>query len=132
LYKTILGNKALDDGERLVSKLENRGMRVTAALWRFLEDELIWRLVIASPCVDSNGALRGYMDVMKALEELGDSVQLTVSDVSVISPISRDFRDLRRAIEAAGMDRVAGRQALSPEGITFEDFYTYRWNPELM
>jgi hypothetical protein len=67
-----------------------------------------------------------------AVDELGDSVQFGLSDITGMSPSSSQFRDLRRAIEAAGAGRVqAAPAAETSQGIAFEDFCLYRWDPDL-
>jgi hypothetical protein len=133
MYKTLLVNKSVEDGEKLVRKLEDINFPISAALWRYLDEEMLWRLVIVSPVVAREGPLRTYMKVSKAADELGDSVQFGLSDITLMSPSSSQFRDLRRTIEAAGAGRVHGGPApVTPPGVAFEDFYLYRWNPDLM
>ncbi|MGH9326997.1 MAG: hypothetical protein ACRD2B_10000 [Terriglobia bacterium] len=130
MYKTLLVNKSIEDGDKLVRRLEEKNFPISAAFWRYLDQEMLWRLVIVSPVVAQNGPLRTYIEVSKAVDELGGSVQFGISDITVMSPSSSQFRDLRRTIEGAGVGRV--RVASSSEahqGLAFEDFYLYRWDP---
>ena len=129
MYKTILVNRAIEDGEKLVERLERKQFPVSAAFWRYLDEDMLWRLLIVSPVVDQEGPLRSYMHVTDAIDELGSSVQFGVSDVSVMGPSWTQFQDLRRTIESAGVGRIkAAGQPGTPQGIAFEDFYIYRWN----
>jgi hypothetical protein len=83
-----------------------------------------------SPLVDKEDPLRTYMHITKALNELGDSVQFGISDISVISPSWSQFQDLRRSVESAGVGRIGtSGQPLKSQGLVFEDYYIYRWNP---
>lgn len=132
MYKTILVNKSIEDGERLIGKLEEKNFLIAAAFWNFLDDEKLWRLVIASPLVDRQGPVQTYMDITKALDELGMSVQLTISDISAISPSWSKFRDFRRMIEGtlfgrSGSGTAPGRN----QWVGVDTLYLYRWNPDL-
>lgn len=133
MYKTLLVNQSIEDGEKLVRELEAKNFPISAAFWRYLDEEELWRLVIVSPVVAREGPLRTYMQVSKLVDELGDSVQFGLSDITVMSPLSSQFRDLRRTIEGAGAGRVRIASAAEmPRGLAFEDFYLYRWNPDLI
>jgi hypothetical protein len=132
MYKTVLVDKSIADGERVVRKLEQKGFPSSAALWRYLDEDMLWRLVIVSPVVAQEGPIRTYMKVSEAVDELGDSVQFGLSDISVMSPQRSQFRDLRRTLESAGLHRItAARQPRPLGGVNFGDFYVYRWNPDL-
>lgn len=120
MYRTILGERAKEDGRKLIEKLAERNFPITAALWQYLEEDELWRLVIVSPLVDREGQLESYRRINNAIGELGDSVQFGINDISVIGPSWTRFRDLRRTLENAGVGRV---------GLPFEDFHIYRWNP---
>ncbi|MGH9354116.1 MAG: hypothetical protein ACRD2G_18460, partial [Terriglobia bacterium] len=63
MYTAIPVNQSIDDGERLIEKLEEKNFPISAALWRPLEKRFadegeIWCLLIVSPMVDKEGPLR--------------------------------------------------------------------------
>jgi len=39
MYKTILVNESIEDGEKLIKKLEERKFPIIAAFWRYLDEE---------------------------------------------------------------------------------------------
>lgn len=119
MYRTILGERAIEDGQKLIEKLEEKKFPIVAALWQYFDEDGLWRLVIVSPLVDQEGQLESYRRVNNATRELGDSVQFGINDVSVIGPSWTRFRDLRRTLENSGVGRV---------GLPFEDFYPYWWD----
>lgn len=129
MYKTILVSQPIEDGEHLLKNLEGKGFPISAAFWYYLDDDMRWRLIIASPTVDQQGSRKSYEVIIGALEELGRPPQLTVTDISVVSPTWPEFQDMRRTIESAGVARIkiAGTPR-APLGLAFEDFYIYRWN----
>ncbi len=104
-----------EEGEKLVRKLEEKKFPITAAFLRYFDEEKLPRLVIVSPFVGREGPLRTYGYVRETVDELGDAVHFGLGDISVMSPSSSQFQDLRRAIEARS-----------------GDLHVYRWNPDLM
>ena len=128
MYKTILVNESIENGEKLIKKLEERKFPIVAAFWRHLDEEGLWRLVIVSPFVGREGPLRTYGYVREAVDGLGRSVHFGLGDISVMSPSWSQFRDLRRTLEGKEGSRLGVRGA---GRWLDEDFYLYRWNPDL-
>ncbi len=131
MLKTKLVKESVEDGERLVAMLEEQSFPITAALWFYFQEEMLWRFFLVSPAVESEGPLRTYMRIMEALDRLRGYVRLSVSDISVISPNWAQFQDLRRQIEdmrRMGHIRSSGQSGCLP-GVDFEDAYVYRWEP---
>ncbi len=60
MYKTILVEKSIEDGEKLIRKLEEKSFPVAAAFWRYLDEAERYRLVVVSPVVSQEGPLRTY------------------------------------------------------------------------
>jgi hypothetical protein len=130
MHKAILVNRSLEDGEKLIEALDESDFPIVAAFWQHLDEDRLWRLVIVSPLVDAEGPLRTYMHITNALNKLGDSVQFGISDISVIGPSWWEFRDMRRSVESAGVGRIGtSGEPLKSQGVVFEDYYIYRWNP---
>lgn len=101
MYKTILANESIENGEKLIKKLEERKFPIIAAFWRYIDEEGLLRLVIVSPFVGQEGPLKTYGYIRNAVDELGDSVHFGLGDISVMSPSWSQFRDLQRTIEGA-------------------------------
>lgn len=97
----------VEEGERLVKKLEEKKFPITAAFWRYYDEEPLPRLVIVSPRVGRDGPLETYTIINETVDELGEEVHFGLGDISVMSP----YQGLRRAIE----DR---------------ELYVIRWNPD--
>lgn len=139
MYKQILVTDGrlqvgdlIEEGERLVKRLEEKGFPISAAFWRFMDEEKLWRLAIVSPFVGREGPLKTYAYVREAVDELGNAVHFGLGDISVMSPSWSQFRDLQRIIEGAGVGRVlASGDPAGTQSVVLEDFYIYRWNPEL-
>ena len=71
MYKTLLVEELVKEGETLIKELEKRRLRIAAALWRYIEDLDRWRLIIVfSSLVDREGPLRAYTRIQEVLTEM--------------------------------------------------------------
>jgi hypothetical protein len=72
------------DGRNLVARLLGRKIPLVAALWWLREEE--WRLLLASPSIDTIGPLRLYEEMRLALEEPPALPSSLYSSVEFVSP----------------------------------------------
>ncbi len=114
----------VDEGDKLIKRLECRRLHVAAALWYYFEDLMVWRLVIVSPAVERQGPLRVYNRIHEALDEMQPE-ELSLSDISVMRPSGYEFKELRSTIERSGL--AVARPMSTPRDIAFEDAFIYRW-----
>ena len=123
MFKKVLVNDLITDGQRLVEALRQR-FPMTAAVWCHLPDSLEWRLVLASPFVDQVGPMAVYTEVQSTLAKINPSL-LTLTDITVISPHSEDFQNLCSLVSTPG--RFSAGQPSGPgRNIVFEDNYIYQ------
>ncbi|MGB9123056.1 MAG: hypothetical protein WCE73_20745 [Candidatus Angelobacter sp.] len=124
MYKTILVEKLIEDGLKLLEKLDGRGVPVTASAWFYDFDRSAWQLVIVTSLASKPGPLEAYMQIQAAMTGL--DLSFALSDISVMSPQSRKFEEFKRTIEgAAGGARI--KPQTPSEGTAFDDAYIYRW-----
>jgi len=83
-----------------------------------------WRLVIAAPMVDHSGPMAAYTRVQRVLASINPS-QLTLTDISVISPTSQQFENLRAIVSSPGQFG-AGSATGHIHNVVFEDNYIYQ------
>jgi hypothetical protein len=130
MYKTLLVEELVGEGEALIQRLEARRLHIAAAFWHYNEDSDRWRLIIVfSSLVDREGPLSAYTHIQAALAEVNPK-ELLLSDISVMRLNGYEFRELRSEME--GMVQVSNRvrspfkknQKLS----RFSDALIYRWN----
>jgi len=123
MYKTLLVRELIEDGERLLQGLEGQGFPLCAALWYYVPERMMWKLVIVSDVAPD--PLEAHMRIQQAMTAL-KGLSFALDDILVMRPDSRDFLDLRRTIE--GVTRMAAtRQRPTLEGVDFEDAHIYRW-----
>ena len=126
MYKTILVKEIIDEGSRLLELLKRNNFHLNAALWHFVPDSnQQWVLVIVSPVVDQIGPLAAYGRLQRLLGMLRPASRLSLSDISLISPLSQEYQNLRSLVSGAG--RLGIGAAAGPiRDVTFEDAYVYQ------
>jgi hypothetical protein len=98
--KATLVGLDLKRTERIVSALEDRGIRVAAALWVHFPEFEDWRLVLAAKALDSLELGEAYLRVNRVLKDAGITVWETPT--IVIMKTSDPFvRSLRRVFGKA-------------------------------
>ena len=99
VVKDQLTEAMIDAGAEVTRKLDETGLRSSAALWLFLPENNEWRLFIALPEVSSQGPRRIYENVRVILEDLGDKASAApLSVIGLIDPDDELIRLLRIAI----------------------------------
>src|SRR5579872_3797841 len=103
MYKTILVKEIIEEGSRLLERLKRNNFHLTAALWYSVPDSSQqWVLVIVSPVVDQVGPLAAYGRLQRLLGGLQPPSRLSLSDISLISPLSQEYQNLRSLVGGAG------------------------------
>ncbi len=122
-----LTERLIDDGEKLIARLDETGAQVGSAMWMLNPTAEKWKLVISMPIVAEEGPLKGYKVVERALDDLGHEVRDLVSwDTVVLSPDAPLMARLREAVHTGpGLSRVWFRGA-AVRGEMFPDSLVYR------
>jgi hypothetical protein len=82
--------KLVRQGAELLRELDRQKLPVESMFWVRDPDQGDWRLVIASPLVDSSGPAPMYRKVDETLERIRPN-GLALSDISLLSPESPQF-----------------------------------------
>jgi hypothetical protein len=114
-------------GGSLLQRLDSQGLDITAALWFYLESSDTWRLVIASPGVQSQGPKHVYERVQKALGSDVDESRIKLGDISVVPPDDSLIKLLGIAIKTGRKDISGIRFSRNTiNGQFIQDAYIYR------
>jgi hypothetical protein len=124
MYKTVLVRQMIEDGARLLRKLDERGIPVSAAAWFDDPDQSAWKLVVVTSVASNPGPLEAYMQIQFAMNGL--DLNISLDDITVMSPYSRKFEAFRRTMEGAAKGALL-HPTNSSEGVAFDDAYVYRW-----
>jgi hypothetical protein len=120
----VLVENQIEDGLRLLDRLREDGVVVSAACWVKPFEEDHWTLYIATPLVDEKGSLAAYGIVLSFLHSLGDA-WITTSDVTLVSekhPIVHDALDVLRRYPHRKPIRSPRRML---GGLSVEEVYVY-------
>jgi len=114
-------------GTQLIENLDKEGFEVTAALWFLRPETGTWRLILATPVVDTEGPLKAYREIQEVLAKLDQETQdLFLSNISAVDsddPLVGLFRKALRKKAGKGGVRFT-RNAI--DGIYIYDSYVYR------
>ena len=124
MYKTVLVKDLIEDGENLLRKLDEERFPITAAFWYYSPDRMRWRLFIATSLVESKGPLHAYTRIRRALSKMQDA-SLSLDDISVVSPLDNEFKELWSQVEDLALVSHLERPARMRD-VVFEDGYVYR------
>lgn len=114
----------IDDGRRLLDRLDDDGLDIRAACWVKPSDEGRWWLYIATPAVDELGAIAAYRRVFTVLRSLND-ISVVDSDIKLVGidhPVAQDVHFFQQ--------RFPGRKLAPPQfqllgTIPIEEAYIY-------
>jgi hypothetical protein len=124
MFKTVLVKEMIDDGAKLLQKLDQSDIPVRAAAWFDDPEKLSWKLVIVTPVAELVGPLEAYLQIQKAMNGL--TINIALDDIIVMGPTSRKFQEFQRTMEGA-----AKGESLHPKSpsavVAFDDAYVYRW-----
>jgi hypothetical protein len=124
MYKTVLVKEMVEDGARLLHRLDERGIPVRAAVWFDDPEKSAWKLVIVTSVAANPGPLEAYLQIQHAMT--GMNLTLALDDITVMSPASRAFEEFKRNME--GVVKAATLHPKNPAmGVSFDDAYVYRW-----
>ncbi len=113
----------------MIEQLDKDKFPVTAAFWLYESDSDSWRLLIASPVVESGGTLGAYRRVDRSFSRLKErsagNFDLEFTRVKMISPRDRLPTLLGRAVQTGpGIGSIKFSGVLQEMWI--EDAYIYR------
>ncbi len=123
MYKTLLVEQEIEDGRKLLERLDTRRFPVSAALWTYSPETNRWRFVIVSSIADTQGPIKGYTRIQKALGEM-ETTSLSLDDIRLMGKEDPEFRNLKRAL-GPPWPKSSSERKRTPR--PFEDEYVYRW-----
>src|SRR3712207_2306588 len=96
--KTILVERDIEEGRKLLDLVDAADIPVVAAYWLYRIESGRWRLVLATPLVETVGSTYVYRR-LREMFEAGAGVDVALDDVSVVGP---------RDPIASGLHRIPG------------------------
>jgi len=125
--KTVLVDSDINDGMRLIQKLDLTDFSVVAALWFYYSDVFEWRLTIASWYLDKNGPKKAYGFLQTLLMDF-DIPSISLENITLISPEHDLIKLLSLTIQTGPQLSKIRFTRNVINGQLIEDAYIYRIN----
>ena len=124
--KATLVEADMEAGKALLKRLDEVKFKVKAALWLYMPDPEEWRLVLASPSIDTDGPKKAYEKVQSELQESDGRSELSLQNISLVSPHDKLIKALKTTIKTGKeMSHIRlTRNVIN--GLFIEDAYIYR------
>lgn len=135
MVKNILVAESLSDsmiksGATLIERLDTEKSQVKSAFWLFLPEDKAWKLMIASPLVDSLGPRDFYKEIVDANNLASEEEKvISLNDIEVTNTRTQLVQLLKLATHTGkGISGIRfSRNTIN--GNFIEDAYIYRSNP---
>lgn len=124
--KSTLVDADMKAGEALLKKLDEDKFKVRAALWLYMPDPEEWRLVLALPDIDADGPKKAYEKVQSELQELDGRSELSLENISLVSPRDKLIKALRTIIKTGKEISHIRLSKNVINNVFIEDAYIYR------
>jgi|APLak6261674355_1056100.scaffolds.fasta_scaffold00586_1 hypothetical protein len=127
LVTEALSEQMISAGAKLVERLDTDGAQVKSAFWLFFPEERLWKLIIASPLVVSEGPRNFYKRIVVANQQAkAEEWVISLNDIGVTGTEHHIVQLLRFAVgTGAGIAGIRfSRNTIN--GYFIEDAYIYR------
>lgn len=129
LVTESLTDSMMKGGAKLIERLDAKNSEIKSSFWLYLSEEKTWKMIIASPLVDSEGPREYYKRVVEANAVASDQEEvIPLNDVGVTNTSNQIVQLLKSAIHTGyGISGIRfSRNTIN--GFFIEDTYIYRSN----
>ncbi|WP_143301366.1 hypothetical protein [Candidatus Entotheonella palauensis] len=87
LVKEALTQEMIDIGKELAQQLTKTWISVSAVFWLYSPESNLWRFIVGSPDVKTQGPRRVYQEIQKILTQSSQKYQhIALQDIDVFGP----------------------------------------------
>jgi hypothetical protein len=127
MVETRLTQQLINEGARLVEKLDQSGASPAAAFWVYFPNVGGWKLFLAETKVGTRGPREVYKQIQRTLHALRNEVtHLSLENVTVTKPNAPLVALLSSAISTGPGIRGIRFSRSAIHGVPIEDAYIYR------
>ena len=120
-----LTQEFITSGERLIKKLEQRGMAPDVVFWLYSSEDQAWKLVLVEEKLSKEGPRAGYLRLQRVLSQHGSELQpLELKDVEIAKSTSRIVQLIKKAVRTKNKAVRFRNNVL--DGTLIDDAYIYR------
>lgn len=134
MAKDILVTESLTDsmmkaGAKLIERLDANNSEVKSAFWLFYSEEKMWKLIVASPLVDTEGPRNYYKRIVEANTVASKEEEIvSLNDIGVTNTNHQIVQLLKIMIGTGGGISGIRFSRNTINGVFIEDTYIYRSN----
>ncbi len=111
----------------LIAQLDKNDAQIKSAFWFFNPEKKMWRLILASPLVSTEGPRLFYKRILKATKELGDDELICLHDITASTMSNKIVQLIKTAVATKNNDISDIRYSKNAVNGTFiEDSLIYR------
>ncbi len=104
--ETLVAN-LVDDGQKLVEEVSQRGFHVTAAFWLKASEDDRWYFYIVSPTVDDEGLAQAYRRLHPLVRGVPEPLWIDPLEIKLIGPSNPIAQDVLAIYRHARGPRVS-------------------------
>ena len=129
LVTESLSCSMMNAGAKLIERLDAKHSEIKSAFWLYFSEDKTWKLIIASPLVDTLGPREFYKKVVDANSTASEEEEvISLNDIGVTSTTHHVVHLLRSAIGTDGGISGIRFSRNTINGHFIEDSYIYRSN----
>ena len=125
MVETELTQELITAGERLIEKLEQKGMSPDVVFWLNSAEDQAWKLVLVEAKLSAGGPRAGYSRLQRVLSQYESELEpLELEDVAIERLSSRIVTLIKRAVHTKNKAVRFRNNVL--DGTLIDDAYIYR------
>jgi hypothetical protein len=122
---TVLDEKLIKSGEKLLRKLDEANVVIDAALWLYFDDNQVWKLLLSLPNLILRGPEVAYETVQKVLLKINKPT-FALNDITIANPDCPILASIRQSINTGnGISGIRFSNNVV-SGQLIQDAYIYR------
>jgi hypothetical protein len=127
MVKTTLVEKDIQEGKRILTALDKRGLQISAALWLYFSGNEEWKFTIAVPMIKREGPIKTYRFIRSVLAALRPPLkQVSLENITAVKPENEIIQVLKVAIHTGpGIHGIRFTRNVI-NGLLIDDAYIYR------
>jgi ferritin-like metal-binding protein YciE len=127
MVEATLTKELIEEGARLVRKLDERGMAPDAAFWLYSPEEQTWKLLLAEVKLAKKGPKAAYSEIQKILAKHAQELEnIRLDDLVLERPNSRIVELIRKMVRTGSAISGVHLKNNVVDGTLIDDAYVYR------
>jgi len=127
MVETNLTKELIDEGARLVKKLDERGLAPDVAFWLYFPEEQSWKLLLVAVGLAKKGPKAAYSKVQTILAKYAQEFEnIRLEDLVLEKPDARVVELIRKAVRKGPVVRGFRIKNNVVDGTLVEDAFVYR------